>query len=198
MHQVEIEPREMSQVKLVLEQKRNVSQFSGLINIFWGLIAAKCVLSEWAVQYFNWPIFSIYIWMPTLLFGIIGTWVYAGFTLKKIHHRPLTGQFVSAIWGGSLMALALIGIGGWGLGKISLYVLPSIFSIVIGMGFFIHSVIDNRFVFKLSAYGWWIGSVWLFYQSNLNTLAWFAFMIVLFHVLPAAWLYLNNSIRKTS
>ncbi len=197
MYQVEIESREMNQVRMALEQGRNISRFSGLLNIFWGLIAAKCVLSEWAVERFNWSILSLYIWMPTFLFGCICTWVYAGVTLNKIHSRPLTGRFVSAIWGGCLMALALVGMGGWGMQNFNLHLLPAIFSVILGIGFFIHGVIDNRIVFKFSAYGWWLGSIGLFYQPDIDALAWFSLMIILFHVLPAFWLWLRDPLRNS-
>ena len=96
------------------------------------------------------------------------------------------------------MALSLVGMGGWGMQNFNLYLLPAIFSIIIGIGFFIHGAIDNRFVFKLSAYGWWLGSIWLFYRPDLNALAWFALMIILFHVLPATWLLLRDPVRKSA
>ena len=122
--------------------------YNGLIKIVWGLIAATSVISEWAIEKFNWPILSLYIWLPTFIFGCIYTWVYASVTLNKIQSRPLTGRFVSAIWGECLMALALVGIGAWGMHNFNIYLLPGIFSIIIGVGFFIHNAIDNCFVFK--------------------------------------------------
>jgi len=106
MYQVEIESLEMNQVHMALEQGRNISRFSELLNIFWGL-----------------------------------------------------------------MVLALIGMDRWGMQNFNLHLLPVIFSVIIGISFFIHGVIDNRIVFKFSAYGLWLGSIGLFYQPDIDALA---------------------------
>lgn len=109
--------------------------------------------------------------MPTLLFDCIITWIYADTTLNKIHSCPLTGRFFSAIWGGCLMALALIGMCGWDMQNFNLHLLPAIFFVIIAIGFFIHGVIDNRIVFKFAAYGLWLGSIGLFYQLDIDAIA---------------------------
>lgn len=184
-------PQEMAQVRMALEHGQKVAPFRGVVYIFWGLIVAKCTMAEWAIQYYDMPIRSYYIWGPMIIFAAVCTWVYAGANLRETTHRPLTGRFVRAVWGGCIMAMTLIGIVGAGAGVFNPYLVPALFSIIMGVGYFIHSVVDHRFVYKFAAYGWWIGSIGLLIQPNLNALAWFSLMIVLFQVLPATWLYLQ-------
>ena len=180
-----------SQIKLALEQQGKLLPFRGLLYIFWGIILAKCIFAEWAIRKYQLPVNSFYIWIPTLIFASVSTWVYAGVTLRDVYRQPLTGQFVAAIWGGCFMAAALVVVVGYGGGSLSLFILPAICAVILGVGYFIHSVLDQRFIFKLSAYCWWLGSIPLFINPYLDALAWFSLMIILFQVLPATGLYLQ-------
>jgi hypothetical protein len=188
-------PQELSQVKLVLERDARVGQFRGLVYIFWGLILAKCFLAEWAVVAYRMPFNSLYVWVPTMIFAGVCTWVYAGVALKEPATRPITGQFVSAVWGGCLMACVLLSTIAFGAADFSIYLLPAMFSVVIGVGYFIHSVVDHSFVYKMSAYGWWAGAVGMSLQATVNNLAWFAVMILVLQTAPATWLYTRNRIH---
>jgi hypothetical protein len=185
-------PQELSQVKLALEREQRVVRFRGLVYIFWGLIVAKCFLAEWAVQVYRMPFSSLYVWMPTMIFAAVCTWVYAGAALKETPTRPLTGKYVSAIWGGCLMACVLLTTLAIGAANISLTILPAMFAVVIGVGYFIHSVIDHRFLFKLTAYGWWAACVALSLQTSVNNFAWFALAILLLQTAPTTWLHING------
>ena len=190
-------PTELEQIKLALEAERNVVSFRGYVYIFWGLIAAKCFLAEWAVRYYQMPFRSYFVWAPTLFFGLVATWVYAGFILKAKLNRPLTGRFVAAIWGGCLMGAAMVSILGLGSGHLSTYQLPGILAVITGIGYFVHSVIDHRTIYKCAAYGWWAGSSYLFFQPNVHALAWFALLILVCQVTPATILLLQSN-RPTS
>jgi hypothetical protein len=185
----------MSQVKIALEREAKVVPFRGLVFIFWGLIVAKCFLAEWAVAVYQMPFNSLYVWVPTLIFATVCTWVYAGVALKGTPKRPITGSFVSAVWGGCIMACVLLTIIAFGAANISLFLLPAMFSVVIGVGYFIHSVVDHRFVYKLSAYGWWVGAVGLSLETSVNNLAWFALMILILQTAPATWLHFRHGTK---
>ncbi len=185
-------PIELEQLKLALEAERRVVSFRGYVYIFWGLIVAKCFLAEWAIRYYQMPVRSYFVWAPTLFFGTVCTWVYAGVTLKKTRNRPLTGRFVAAIWGGCFMGAAMISVPGLGSGYLSLYQLPAFFAVIAGIGYFVHSVIDHRTIYKVSAYGWWLGSGYLFFEPDIHALAWFALLIILCQVIPATLLLLRS------
>ena len=79
-----------------------------------------------------------------------------------------------------------------GAANISLTILPAMFAVVIGVGYFIHSVIDHRFLFKLTAYGWWAACVALSLQTSVNNFAWFALAILLLQTAPTTWLHING------
>ncbi len=188
----QVDSQEISQIQIALEGEQKRVRFRGLFYIFWGIILSKCIFAEWAIRHYGLPVNSLYVWVPTMIFASVSTFVYAGTTIGDIFRRPLTGRFVSAIWGSSLMAIVLVTVVGYGAGNVGFYVVPELCAVVFGSSYFIHSVIDSRFLFKLCAYGWWLGSIWLLVNPNLHSLAWFAAMILLFQVLPAAWLYINS------
>ena len=188
----QVDSQEISQIQIALEEEKKTVRFRGLFYILWGIILSKCLFAEWAIRHYELSVNSLYVWVPTLIFASVCTFVYAGTTIGDLFTRPLTGRYVSAIWESSLMAIVLVTVVGYGAGNVSFYIVPGLCSVIIGSSYFVHSVIDNRFLIKLCAYGWWLGSVWLLISPNLHSLAWFASMIILLQVLPSTWLYLSS------
>ena len=84
------------------------------------------------------------------------------------------------------MSLGIVGVGLKGYNP---FVLPGMFAILMGTGYYIHSILDNRKIFKISAAGWWLSSIFLFYEFNAHSLAGLALAIVLFQIIPTIVLY---------
>ncbi len=194
MYQVLDKP-EMTEVKMALEYEKKVTPQRLILFMFWGLILVKCIMAEWAINYYSMPINSIYVWLPTLIFGFIATWVYFESIVKGFMTQPLVGRYVAKIWAGCAVAITIVGIVGTGLNAFSIFLLPAFFSIIIGLGYFCYSAVDQRLIFKYCAGVWWIGSVGLFYCSNVNSFFWFSILIFCNQVVPSIYLLvLNNKI----
>ncbi len=57
-------------------QQKPVIVFDGLLAVFWGLMLAKCILCTWAVGYWDMPISSFWVWLPSMIFGAVCTFLY--------------------------------------------------------------------------------------------------------------------------
>jgi len=190
----------LAQIELAMEHDRTHDSIRGIATIFWGLILAKCFLAQWAVFAYNIPINAlIFIWIPSLTFGALCTFIYASVVLKRITNRSLAGRFVRHIWGATLVLIAATTLLGAGLNLFDPMLLPGFFALIVGASFYIHSALNNRLLFKWTAVGWWTGSAWLFYNADENALGIFSLMILCFQVIPAVYLYyLSNTTSASS
>ena len=48
----------------------------GLLLGFWVLLLVKCLLSTWAVGYWDMPVSSFWVWLPSIVFGAVCTVLY--------------------------------------------------------------------------------------------------------------------------
>lgn len=184
---------EFAEVQLALEKGYRLTPFRGLLFLFWGLILAKCSLVQWSIITYQVPIDGLlYIWTPSIIFGIVCTVVYARLTLEEFHRAPLTNNLVRGIWVACAISLALLGIVGVGFQEFSPWLLPAMLAVMLGLGYCIHGFLDKRPLFFFAAAGWWLGSVWLFYLANTDTLLWLAGMLVAFQVAPSTLLWLER------
>ncbi|MEM8550285.1 MAG: hypothetical protein AAGF10_05790 [Verrucomicrobiota bacterium] len=180
----------ISHVELTLEKGRRVDSYRGLLFLFWGLILAKCCLMQWAIITYAMPINGFaFIWVPTLIFGLVCTVIYARVTLKEFHDAPLTNRLVRGIWVACAIALVLLSTLGIGMQAFSPTLLPGLLAVIMGLGYCIHGYLDGRRLYFFAAAGWWLGSIVLFSQNNVASLAWLALFLICFQVLPTAWIY---------
>lgn len=184
-----VAPDEMQQIRVALERSPTVENVRMALFVFWGLIFAKCFAAEWLARVYEAPLNTLYVWIPSVMFGALCTVAYATHMLKEWKVRALTGHLVAAIWTACAMAAVLISLVGTASGVVPVIKVPAFLAVIMGVGFFIHSVLDPRFWFKPAAYGWWVGSVLLFINPGVNAFGWFALMIILFQVLPTVMLW---------
>ena len=50
--------------------------FDRMLGWFWSLMLTKCLLCTWAVGYWDMPISSFWVWLPSLVFGGVCTLLY--------------------------------------------------------------------------------------------------------------------------
>lgn len=177
-------PATLQEIKIALENPREKSPWQGLLFIGWGLVLAKCLLAEWAIHKWQVPLRSGIIWWPTLLTAGAGTLAYIAFHWRRGAREPLTGRFVAAIWVACASALGLLAAAqaSGSLGSVGL--LPGLAAVLLGIAFWVHSVLDHRGVFRVAAIGWWLAAIHLLAWPTPDGLAWFALYLVLFQVGP--------------
>jgi len=181
---------DISDLELALERSARVSASRMLLLVFWGLILAKCTLLQWAILTYDVPVDGgLFIWMPTFIFGAVCSFIYGKVTLEEFHKTPLTSRLVRGIWAACITAMALLGVVAVGLGGMSPYLLPAMLAVLMGVGFFIQGMVDPRPYLRAAAIGWWLGSVWLFYEANVNALLSLSILIIALQVVPTTLLF---------
>ncbi len=189
---------ELRQVEIALEQGKNAPQFQGILALFWGLIFAKLFILEYAMQVYAVPLNStIYIWTLTLIMAAGCTLAYLRLGRHRFKGKPVTGKMVRSIWMGAFAAILTATVAGNFLADFSSYVLPAIFALVLGVGFFSHSVLNDRALFKVLAICWWLAALLLSSRDEVVTYAWFSGFLVVFQVLPTAYLHFWPTKRQS-
>lgn len=180
----------LRQVEIALEQGRQTARFQGIVYLFWGLIFAKLFLVEYAMQVYQVPLNSaLYIWSLTLAMAALCTVVYALLSRERINLRPLTGQWVAQLWLGCFTAMAVVAAAGLLLQSINPYAIPGLCALLLGLGFFLHSVLNRRLLFRGIAVGWWLGSLFLLLDPSPRALLVMGLLLLGLHVIPFAILH---------
>ena len=155
------------------------NQKSPMIIILWGLVFAKCLTLEYLIQLYSIPINSkIYVWMLTLIMASLATVAFLR-TKSAENNRLQAISVIHLMWCGCLLigvlltgALAL-------LAKLNPYAVPTIFSLILGIGYFSHGILIRKNIHILVGICWWIGSAVLATRNNLENLSIFAFLMII-------------------
>jgi hypothetical protein len=186
-------PQEVAELEAALEKSRQLPGFRTLLLFFWGLIMAKCLLAEWAAEVYHAPINTFwFVWVPSFMISGVITLGYAYWLFRELPRMPLSGRLVSATWVGCATGFGVLALVAVMDNVFGLYLLPALAAVLLGVGCFIHSVMDRRQIFKFLAVGWWLSALWLFANPNVNALAGMALSLVLLQVLPAGWLFFTR------
>ena len=179
-----VEFSDLNQVQMALEQSAQADKTRSILLLFWGAIMAKCFAAEWAVQSYAMPFDSLYIWIPTLLFGSVCTLVYSYTRLGGITLKPMTGSYVASVWFSCGIAAVLIGVAGLQLKVIDGRHIPGLLAVLMGVGCYTTSIVERTPLNRYLALGWWCGAMLLFAINNIDSILWFAGLIVLLQMLP--------------
>ena len=189
---------ELRQVEIALEQGRIAPRFQGILALFWGMIFAKLFILEYAMQVYEVPLNStFYVWTLTLVMATVCTVAYVRLGRHRLKGKPVTGKMVRSIWMGVFTAILTATVAGMLLADFSPYLLPAIYALVLGVGFFSHSVLNGRTLFKALAAAWWLAALLLSSRDEVVTFAWFSGFLVVFQVLPSAYLHFWPEKRST-
>lgn len=165
-----METNQIREVELALEKSVKLAPYRCLLIAFWGLILGKCLILEWATQYWNVPVQSVvYIWFPTLLFGALCTVLFAR-SIAQPANAPMTSHVVRGVWGGCLIASFVTAFAWLKFEAGDPFLLPAFMAIVIGLGYFTQGVLDNYRVNRLLAVSWWLVSLILFANATVSAL----------------------------
>lgn len=181
---------DLAELELALERSHQVTASRMLLLVFWGLILAKCCLLQWTILSYNVPIDGgLFIWTPSFIFGAVCSFIYGKVTLEEFHQTPLTSRLVRGIWAACIAAMAIFGVVAVSLGDMSPYLLPGILAVLMGVGFFIQGTVDPRPWLRTAAIGWWLGSILLFFQSDVSSLLSLSILLVALQVIPTTLLF---------
>jgi hypothetical protein len=169
---------EISQIKRIMEESRGILIDDGTGFIVWGfLISTGLTLSYLSSrQILEWTVSSV-AWILLIAAG----WVYTliQFRKEKKQSKAVTfaGRVSGAIWGSAGITMTIIGFAGSYSGMIGGSAISPLMACVIGLAYYV------------SGFGWWFGSVTMFFWRSPHTLLVFALMMLFMQVMPGIIMY---------
>lgn len=179
-------PYPMTDIERALEHGDRIRPFRGLLFIFWGILLAKCLFLQWAIFTYEVPIDGwLFVWTPSFLFRLLCMFVYARSALGDFSRAPLTNRLTRGVWLACGAAFLIFLGESLALGGISPLLLPAIFAVLIGVGFFIEGMAEGTSFYEILGAAWWLGAGLLFFKPGTNSLAVLGALLLLLQVLPA-------------
>ena len=176
--------QELAFIKKVMEDSRRIIAYDGKDFTFWGILVTVGMVLMYVNIVFQFHISSMVLWG-----SFIGTgWIFSivrGFT----HHRKqrvktFASSVISSVWLSCGIVMTLIGFVLNPVGAIKGWAVLPLIALVLGIGYFITSVIIPTRWIRYSAFGWWIGGILIAaYPGQYMSLA-FAGMMICFQIIP--------------
>jgi hypothetical protein len=184
-------------IRKVIADSRRVAVDNGLDYIIWGLLVSAGMFATVVLELLKVRGYA-FLWLWVVVMG--GGWIFSllRHLRKRAHHRvhTLAGSILSSLWlacGITIMVLIFVG------GPLLRQSPSPAIAAVLGIGFLVSGVLLDFVYFKVSAVCWWLGSAAMFYlespwtapqqiQIHIDILL-FAFMMILFQVVPGILLY---------
>lgn len=186
---------ELSVIKKIMDDTRNISLNNGWHYIFWAAIVGAALIANYlmlitrtAMDYIGW------MWLILM----IGAWIFEAIIGRKREARQrvrtFAGKMLASLWLASGAVMFMFGFIGPISGAYnSIYICP-IISTVIGVAFFISGEIQLLKWQKALSICWWLGAILLFMFPSVHTLLIFAIMLISLQAIPG--IIMNRKFKK--
>jgi hypothetical protein len=186
---------ELSVIKKIMEDSRNVVCNNGWHYIFWGVIVSIALTANYfmllmkaEVEYARW------MWLALMIGAAITAGIYARRKEKKRPVKTFAGKLLGSLWFAGGIAMFMFGFIGTFSGAYSAIYICPIISTVLGITFYTSGEIQQLKWQKLLACGWWLGAILMFLFPSVHTLLIFALMLTFFQTIPG--IILNRKYKK--
>lgn len=182
---------EISYIKKMMEDSRRSLGESGIGYIMWGVLVVIGIVFNYLRIIDATQINPLYVWIIVIGLGwVVTIW---GMKKAKKQHNPRTmlGRVLSSVWIAAGISMTLIGFTGTMSGSIGGYSVLPLMSIVLGIAYFVSGTVYSEKWIKLIGFGWWAAASGFFYWKNVNSLLVFAFLMVVFQIVPGIYFYIK-------
>ncbi|MCH2156062.1 MAG: hypothetical protein MK080_08665 [Opitutales bacterium] len=187
-------------MQIALETGADTARFRTLLTVFWGMVFAKCFVLEYAVQLYAVPINSvIYVWTLSLTMATVVTFIH----IRARNFNPLslqatTPRLIKRVWIAVFISALIFAVASKTFGIFPSLLLPGLFSVMLGIGFFIQSSMIHKRIFAIAAIGWWAVAIPLLAGPYRVNLFWFGIAILALQVVPASTIWLKAKLESSS
>ena len=186
---------ELSVIKKIMEDSRNIALNNGWHYIFWGAVVSAALISNYIMLLLK--VYDNYVgwmWFILMIAAAITASLYEKRKDKKRTVKTFAGKLLGSLWFAGGIAMFMFGFMGTISGAYNpIYICPVI-STVLGVTFYTSGEIQQLKWQKLLAYGWWLGAILLFLFPGVHTLLIFALMLTFFQTIPG--IILNRKYKK--
>lgn len=186
---------ELSLIKKMMEDTRNIVCQNGWHYIFWGIVVSITLIANYILVLLHYyGNFIGFMWMVMMIGAAIADTIYGRMQERKRPVKTFAGRLMGSLWFAGGIAMFMFGF----VGTISraydpIFICPVI-SVVLGVTFFASGEIQQLKWQKMLAFGWWAGAIALFFFPSVHTLLIFALMLIGFQTIPG--IILNRKYKR--
>jgi hypothetical protein len=175
---------EISVIKKIMEDSRSAVYNKSSQGIFWFSLTSAAVLVNYLMVVTGIGLkYSGLLWIAVTLFGT----VYSVILAKKENRNDRVKTFAAKI----LVSIGIaVGISNILFAFASIvakaydpYIIVAVNSMVLGLAFYVISVIQQLKTFKIISILWWAGSVFFFFKPGIHSLLFMSIMLLI-----SAWI----------
>ena len=186
---------ELSVIKKIMEDSRNVVCNNGWHYIFWGIVVSAALIANYIMilvnandNYIGW------MWLILMIAASVISGLWERRKEKQRHVKTFAGKLLGSLWFAAGIAMFMFGFAGTVSGAYNpVYICP-IISTVLGVTYFASGEIQQLKWQKWLSVCWWAGAVGLFFFPSVHTLLIFAFMLVFLQTIPG--IILNRKYKR--
>lgn len=176
---------ELAVIKQIMEDTRKINVNNGIHYIFWGILVAVCLIANYVLVLNGISMNYVgYLWLIAMTAGAVIDGFIGKYQTKINSVNTFAGKLLSSVWFASGISMFIFGfVGVFAKAYNPIYICP-IISTSLGISYFVSGAIQQIKWFKYISLGWWLGSILLFVFPSIHTLLIFAFMLIVFQVIP--------------
>ncbi len=181
---------ELSVIKKIMADSRNVVINNGWHYIYWGVLVAGALIANYVMALMKvGGQYQGMMWLVLMVGGAITEAIIERRVEKKRRVKTFAGQLLGSLWTASGISMFMFGFVGTMTHAYSpLYISP-IISTLLGVSYFTSGAIQQIKWLQFLSIGWWAGAIVLFILPSVHTLIIFAGMMICFQTIPGIILY---------
>jgi len=182
---------ELSFIKKVMEDSRQVAMDNGKYYIFWGVLVSITIIMNYVMIILNVRGGNYYwlVWIVMMFGGGIATTIMKFRDVKKAKVHTFTGRILSSVWLAGGIAMFMIAFVGPAFKAYSYVYINPIISLVLGIMYFVSGGLQQIRWLKYLSLGWWSGAIVLFAFPGIHSMLVFGLMLVFLQTIPGIMLY---------
>jgi hypothetical protein len=186
-HQLE---SEISFIKKVMEDSRQVTLDNGKYYILWGVVVGiASILTYIGVKQNIEGNFINWVWMNCIVVGWVLSFIFMFKDRKKERNKTFAGKMIMHTWIGAGITMAVLSFVGIPAKVIPYAAICPIIAAVSGGANYISSRLQKSTFILVVAFGWWIGAGIMFFMEGIDIILFYGILLSLFSIIPGLVLY---------
>lgn len=175
---------EISVIKKIMEDSRRAVYDKSSQGLFWFTLSAAAVLINYLMAVTGIGLkFSGLLWAGVSIFGTLYSIRLAKKESGKLKVKTFAGKILTTIGIATGIANIMFAFASIVANAFDPFVIVSMNAMILGMAFYVLSVIQQLKSFKILADLWWAGSVFFFFMPGIHSLLFMAIMLA-----ASAWI----------
>lgn len=180
---------DLKYIKQIIDDSRSIIIDNGIEYIVWGILVILGLLSTYIEIIKHGEQYNTLVWIVLVSFGW-GYSIYQAIKRKKSDNKiTFAGKIVNSVWITAGINMTILGFAGTYSGAIKPVFISPVFATILGMAYYISSMMYDIKILKILAPMWWAGSIFLFLFPGIHTILVMAGLMLFLQVVPGIIIY---------